>query len=461
MKTTKRITNLLTVAVVAMTLGCACTSALAEWLPTDTTSTVAWYDADDTSTITLSGAQVTQWNDKSTNAYHATTLVGTAPMYTASDSALNSMGSIGYEPDNDVVRHLNTPTITAAAQAYIVVHWQPSTFSGGGDQYLLNATSPDQKIHGQAGNTVWDKPNGSTLNAGYYYRDGSSTTTGVGLPMASGALWRVPFATRSCTWRMLNDGGPSTGEGWNDGAVGEFVFTDGTEDLETQQTIEGYLAWKWGLQGALPGDHPHKNAPPGGTASPYVQLSSDTVASSAVPGTLVGNVSMGATDGTFAYALESGGANDNFAIAPGSTNLHTAAWMDAAAYNISVVATETGGDNLVVTNDFTITVADPTHLTLKVTATMTASPTASSQLGSLVAQPGSGTSFEIVSGSEDLFEIDVSGTKLMQVTGSNPGSAGETHYLEIKAMNDDVTNDAYYLIEATVGTPSGTILIIR
>ena len=29
-----------------------------------------------------------------------------------------------------------------------------------------------------------------------------------------------------------------------------------------RQTIEGYLAWKWGLQGNLPANHPYKNAPP-------------------------------------------------------------------------------------------------------------------------------------------------------------------------------------------------------
>jgi len=31
--------------------------------------------------------------------------------------------------------------------------------------------------------------------------------------------------------------------------------------LQVQQ-IEGYLAWKWGLQANLPVGHPYKNAPP-------------------------------------------------------------------------------------------------------------------------------------------------------------------------------------------------------
>ncbi len=204
------------------------------------------------------------------------------------------------------------------------------------------------------------------------------------------------------------------------------------------------------------------------TSSPAVTLdgrfAEGSVASNALPGALVGNLSMANATGEFTYTLESGGDNDNFSIASDSTNLRTAVWMNAASYNISIVATETGGDNLVVTNDFTINATVPTHLLLKVTATMDASPTASSQVGSLGARPGSGTIFEIVGGRKELFEIDASGTNLMQVVGSDPGSEGDVHYLEIKASNAGVTSDAYYLIEATVDTTSGTpntLLIIR
>ncbi len=116
---------------------------------------------------------------------------------------------------------------------------------------------------------------------------------------------------------------------------------------------------------------------------------------------------------------------------------------------------------LLPTNDFTITLTAATHLLLKVTARMDLSPTASSQLGILGAQPGSGTSFEIARGRDDLFEIDVSGTNLMQVVGSDPGSAGDVHYVEVKASNAGVTSDAYYLIEATVQGASGTLIVLR
>jgi hypothetical protein len=201
------------------------------------------------------------------------------------------------------------------------------------------------------------------------------------------------------------------------------------------------------------------------TRGPAVTLNGrfadDSVASNALPGTRVGNLSMANALGAFTYALQGGGDNDRFSIAPGSTNLRTAVWMNTAVNNISIVGTETGGGAVVVTNDFTINTKTPPHLLLKVTATIDASPTASSQVGILGARPGSGTSFEIVVGRRDLFEIDASGTNLMQVAGSDPGSSGDIHYLEIKASNAGVTKDAYYLIEATVGATRGMLFGIE
>jgi hypothetical protein len=45
------------------------------------------------------------------------------------------------------------------------------------------------------------------------------------------------------------------------GVMGELIMVE-TTDTTTRQKIEGYLAWKWGLQANLPVDHPYKNAAP-------------------------------------------------------------------------------------------------------------------------------------------------------------------------------------------------------
>ena len=44
-------------------------------------------------------------------------------------------------------------------------------------------------------------------------------------------------------------------------AVADIPGTGGT-DLTDLEKAEGYLAWKWGLEGSLPLSHPYKNSPP-------------------------------------------------------------------------------------------------------------------------------------------------------------------------------------------------------
>ena len=46
------------------------------------------------------------------------------------------------------------------------------------------------------------------------------------------------------------------------GYVGEIVtYPSGLSDSDRQK-VEGYLAWKWGIQNNLPDSQPYKNAPP-------------------------------------------------------------------------------------------------------------------------------------------------------------------------------------------------------
>ncbi len=42
----------------------------------------------------------------------------------------------------------------------------------------------------------------------------------------------------------------------------EIIIIDDEVDTDTRQKIEGYLAWKWGLEGDLAGDHPYKRSAP-------------------------------------------------------------------------------------------------------------------------------------------------------------------------------------------------------
>ena len=47
-----------------------------------------------------------------------------------------------------------------------------------------------------------------------------------------------------------------------DGQIGEIVIVSGDLTAANRQRLEGYLAWKWGLEANLPSNHPYKLLPP-------------------------------------------------------------------------------------------------------------------------------------------------------------------------------------------------------
>jgi hypothetical protein len=47
-----------------------------------------------------------------------------------------------------------------------------------------------------------------------------------------------------------------------DGFMNEVIVYLIEPTRNQRQNVEGYLAWKWGLQGSLPANHPFKNWPP-------------------------------------------------------------------------------------------------------------------------------------------------------------------------------------------------------
>jgi hypothetical protein len=46
------------------------------------------------------------------------------------------------------------------------------------------------------------------------------------------------------------------------GYAKEIIFYNTVLSTLNRQKIEGYLAWKWGIQASLPAGHPHKSSAP-------------------------------------------------------------------------------------------------------------------------------------------------------------------------------------------------------
>jgi hypothetical protein len=74
------------------------------------------------------------------------------------------------------------------------------------------------------------------------------------------------------------------------GDLAAVVIVTSALTLADQQRIEGYLAWKYGLVGSLPANHPYKNDPPVTAYEPGVDARWERMAAGVVPGGTTGQV---------------------------------------------------------------------------------------------------------------------------------------------------------------------------
>jgi hypothetical protein len=98
-------------------------------------------------------------------------------------------------------------------------------------------------------------------------------------PTSSGGVWDIyTFQNIGGTMTMRNAGNTVATPNANtngmrglaintqyepsEGQLAEIVYFNSAIGSNAYQQVEGYLAWKWGLQSRLPSNHPYKNASP-------------------------------------------------------------------------------------------------------------------------------------------------------------------------------------------------------
>lgn len=242
-------------------------------------SPALWLDAADSSTITIATG-VSQWNDKSGNGRNVSQSTPAAqPAYTA--NALNGLPVVAFDASNDtlfntsaaLLRNLSGATIimiarkatlaTSGFQIYI-----PTSTGGGRAVYLYNSGGiTGLQVGGRRTSTDSLQFTGnSAYTSNYEIQVGRFDYMGADLQLwLNGTLngQRV-FQTSGVT---DNDAGAlylgsSGSSSFVNAQIGEALIYNSALSTNNREIVEGYLAWKWGLQASLPANHPYRNSPP-------------------------------------------------------------------------------------------------------------------------------------------------------------------------------------------------------
>lgn len=251
------------------------------WRPNALGSNLAlWLDAEDSSTITLNGATVSQWSDKSGNGRNVSQAVAASQPTYNSNGWNSTKPTLTFNGTSSSLPLSEPINITRNISAFSIFAVMQRT---GGNSYgaiFGNVTSISNQaravLYGRSG-TV--EAGGRRLDANSY-QFVSSSQSGLGLASAEfdygNAELRVGvngtytaraggFQTAGSTsdTNSANGGVGLTGSvEYFGGNISEIVAVQKILSTSERRQLEGYLAWKWGLQASLPVSHPYYNLPP-------------------------------------------------------------------------------------------------------------------------------------------------------------------------------------------------------
>ena len=238
-----------------------------------------WLDASDTSTITSSSGNVTQWNDKSGLGYHFIQAT-TANSPTTGNTTLNSRNMVNFTSSKYMT---NTTCPMGTNYTIFAVGY---TSSNGWGRLLHGSATDDAFIYLGTGNgvtqyatftgngvgwndTTTNSPATSVTSACIMELTNNGTSTGL-IPYVNGTAQTAKNGTNAgFTGFVMGNykysGGVSLGAQWWNGYVAEVLVYNSVLSTTDRQTVEGYLASKWGLQSSLPVGHTYKStSPPSG-----------------------------------------------------------------------------------------------------------------------------------------------------------------------------------------------------
>ena len=273
---------------------------MALWTPSDTT-TALWLDASDSLTLfdatsggslPSAGGAVARWEDKSGAAIHVTQSGSTARP-SRQTAVQNGRDVVRFDGSNDILTFGSSALFRNVGYAAIYVVRKINVLPVTNPPWIIGietATSGFLRavVDLNRGNTAKYGLGGRRLDADSFQSVQSSasyTTTSFeiqcgeflyssatarnvvnGTIDGSSTSFQTSGSTSNTNSAQINVGGNPYGGVYFGGDIGEVIASYSAAD---RTKLEGYLAWKWGIQSSLPANHPYKNGPPikGGNAA--------------------------------------------------------------------------------------------------------------------------------------------------------------------------------------------------
>jgi hypothetical protein len=253
--------------------------SLNQWQPTQISGCQLWLDATETATVIRSGSAVSQWTDKIGNTNVTQASASLQPTYLSSGfngrptlqftgvqgSSYNVLTSASTGLYNSItsLNFFSVSRVISPAPNY------PSPFSIQNKvSFYLNGLNNSS---GFVGTNIWTYQGTGFVanqNTSFPYDTNTLSCLSLGTTQqfflnGSNTISSPSFTFGSGTNLTINIGysGYNANDGFN-GYISEVIVYTTSLTTAQRQNVEGYLAWKWGLQGSLPSTHPYKNLPP-------------------------------------------------------------------------------------------------------------------------------------------------------------------------------------------------------
>jgi len=240
-------------SAVAETITCELESGEYLWTPVEITTSL-WLDADDASTITIDTG-VSEWRDKSGNARYARQSLDTAQPV-INTGGIDGKNSVSLDTTSKSLL-ISSPGLTVQTLFYVF-----KTSDANYATFTAASGSVTYALAGMSGNTNY--PVNGNFGSPSYLVDGESVTWSTRDSLYLSLNNRVSIVeVINCNFTAFSN--ILIGGYLNYELVAEFaeiLCVPGTPTTEDRQKIEGYLAWKWGLEANLPVDHPYKSSAP-------------------------------------------------------------------------------------------------------------------------------------------------------------------------------------------------------